>query len=58
MSDQERVGLMHALIEHGFTLAEDRVYGLEVRDSWVETLNDAEAAVERAAIAAESEGVE
>ena len=53
-----RVGLMHALIEHGFTLAEDRVYGLEVRDSWVETLNDAEAAVERAAIAAESEGVE
>lgn len=48
------VALMHALIEHGFTLVEDRVYGLEVRDSWVETLNDAEAAVERAAIAAEN----
>jgi hypothetical protein len=48
------VGLMHALIERGFTLAEDRVYGLEVRDSWIDTLNAAEAAMERAAIVAES----
>lgn len=53
-----RVALMHALFEHGFTLEEDRVYGLQVRDSWVEALNAAEAAVERAAIAAESDVAE
>lgn len=45
-----RVALMHTLVEHGFTLEGDRVYGLQVRDSWVETLNAAEEAMERAAI--------
>lgn len=44
------VSLMHALLEHGFTLEEDRIYGLQVRDSWVETLNGAEDAAERLAI--------